>query len=85
MGCPCALLYAAQCRPFAFGVPLADFPNPCLGQGFYPGLSLPVALQGFFEDEVLETFATPWLSVLLMIAYTIMLLIVLFNMLVRAP
>lgn len=32
---------------------------------------------------MLEEFVTPWLSVLLMIFYTIMLLIVLFNMLVR--
>ncbi|KAJ9525168.1 hypothetical protein QJQ45_020714 [Haematococcus lacustris] len=36
----------------------------------------------FLRDVILKTFATPWLSFLLTVAYTVMLLIVAFNMLV---
>jgi hypothetical protein len=38
--------------------------------------------QAFLQDTILSTFSTPWLSMVLMLAYTVFLLIIAFNMLV---
>lgn len=45
-------------------------------------ISAVLCLQTFLQDVILGTFSTPWLSMVLMLAYTVFLLIIAFNMLV---